>query len=283
MQVEYDLTDFDDFFQTELLLIKKRKVTKELSDLIKSRKFDQADDLFKNQPWVEAETYARIKSDFLISFFNSREIDLPLEEEQLKVITPVDDNFLVSARAGSGKTRVISAKIVRFMKLYGLPADKILALAFNKSAALQIGDRVKKITKSISFNTRTFHSLAYNIIRPKKILYDQNRGDQFTQVKELSLFVQNLVKQKTADPIFLSALIQNFRQEVEELSNIGLFRSPEEYYLYRRSLVNITLSGHYVKSRGEKFIADFLFEHDIPFIYEKYWDMGGSAYRRISR
>ena len=55
--------------------------------------------------------------------------------------------------------------------------------------------------------------------------------------------------------------------------------SPEEMLRYRRSLLRESLDGKYVKSFGEKVIANFLFEHDIKYIYEKKFRWDGGNYR----
>jgi hypothetical protein len=59
---------------------------------------------------------------------------------------------------------------------------------------------------------------------------------------------------------------------------------PNDYLIFRRSLELVTLDGKRVKSNGEKFIADFLFEHGIEYRYERPWAwkadfLDGSVYR----
>jgi len=43
----------------------------------------------------------------------------------------------------------------------------------------------------------------------------------------------------------------------------GVFETDNDYYLYLRNLQYTTIAGETVKSKGEKYIADFLFEHTI--------------------
>ena len=70
-----------------------------------------------------------------------------------------------------------------------------------------------------------------------------------------------------------------FRQELAEIEEAGLMLSEEDYYIYRRNVRQTTLRGGSVKSAGEKWIADFLFEHDIPYRYEKLWFWDSEHYR----
>ena len=52
----------------------------------------------------------------------------------------------------------------------------------------------------------------------------------------------------------------------------GYGPEAREILRYRRSLGRVTLDGTYVKSFGEKVIANFLFEHDIEYKYEwRFW------------
>jgi DNA helicase IV len=70
-----------------------------------------------------------------------------------------------------------------------------------------------------------------------------------------------------------------FRKELRELERTGSLLDDSDYCTFRHNLLHITLAGEYVKSRGEKIIADFLFEHGIAYTYERpvYWDR--SVYR----
>ena len=78
------------------------------------------------------------------------------------------------------------------------------------------------------------------------------------------------------NPALLAQIYVFFRQEIKELEDAGAFLSEEKYYVYRRNHVQDSLGGQPVKSIGEKWIADFLFEHDIPYVYEhpRFWDDG---------
>jgi DNA helicase-4 len=59
----------------------------------------------------------------------------------------------------------------------------------------------------------------------------------------------------------------------------GYDKSPEEMLRYRRSLPREGLDGTYLKSFGEKVIADFLFEHNIKYRYERNFWWSGVNYR----
>ena len=90
-----------------------------------------------------------------------------LNEEQRKAVLHTETPLLVLAGAGSGKTRVITHKIMYLIKEKNIPLDRILAITFTNKAANEMKERVKEALyleeepKWIS----TFHSLAVKILR----------------------------------------------------------------------------------------------------------------------
>ena len=90
-----------------------------------------------------------------------------LNEEQKKAVLYTDTPLLVLAGAGSGKTRVITHKIMYLIKEKNIPLDRILAITFTNKASQEMKDRIKK---ALSLNDEpkwisTFHSLAVKILR----------------------------------------------------------------------------------------------------------------------
>ncbi len=106
-----------------------------------------------------------------------------------------DGPLLVLAGAGSGKTRVITHRIVRLLER-GLPASAIVALTFTNKAAAEMRERVAKMLgKKASATARaltvsTFHSFGLGVLQRERAaiggtftIFDQ--GDQTSLVKQL--------------------------------------------------------------------------------------------------
>jgi len=100
---------------------------------------------------------------------------MSLNTEQKRAVETVDGPVLIVAGAGSGKTKVITHRILNLMKK-GVPASSILAITFTNKAAREMRDRVnslisedKDINRPISSSERpfmsTFHALGVHIIR----------------------------------------------------------------------------------------------------------------------
>jgi len=90
-------------------------------------------------------------------------LDDDLDPSQLAAALSVSGPIRVLAPAGSGKTKTLINRILN-LRNQGIPAEKILALAFNKKAADEMHERLER--KGIhGMQVRTFHSLGYEIVR----------------------------------------------------------------------------------------------------------------------
>ena len=90
-----------------------------------------------------------------------------LNEQQKQAVIYCDGPQLVIAGAGSGKTRVLTYKIVHLMKLGYLPSH-IMALTFTNKAADEMRDRITNLVgeKEASFLWMgTFHSIFAKLLR----------------------------------------------------------------------------------------------------------------------
>ncbi len=126
----------------------------------------------------------------------------------------------------------------------------------------------------------TFHALAYAIVRPREsLLYDDRKADTQT----LSRTVQRIIDQRLQIPDFYhrvrTLMLRRFKTDWEQILKGGHHLSRDEFLRYRRSLPHRALKGHDVKSHGEKVIANFLFEHDVPYLYEYAHLWRGRPYR----
>lgn len=91
-------------------------------------------------------------------------IDLDkLNPEQRQAVTALEGPVLVLAGAGSGKTRVVTSRIVYLIE-NGIPPECILGVTFTNKAAGEMRDRVQKLTKH-QVRICTFHSLGAVVLR----------------------------------------------------------------------------------------------------------------------
>ncbi len=94
---------------------------------------------------------------------NRPEFVISLDPDQAGAAGHHSGPIRVLAPAGSGKTRTLTARIAALIDR-GIPADEILALAFNTRAAQEMSERLQQLGYD-RVQTRTFHSLGYEMVR----------------------------------------------------------------------------------------------------------------------
>jgi len=125
-----------------------------------------------------------------------------LNEEQLLAVEN-EENTLVTAGPGTGKTNTLVQWIIYQVEKKKLPPEQIIAITFTNKAADELGERLaKKIgEKSKKILCGTFHAVAYSFLRKIKpeitTIYDANNRKQVlailfpemkkTEIKKLSV------------------------------------------------------------------------------------------------
>ncbi len=207
----------------------------------------------------------------------ARRNDLELDSEQAAAIGSVHEHTLVTARAGSGKTRALVARAAFLIKHCQVAPDQMLLLAFNRKAAEEMRERLNKVGCNPP-HVMTFHALAHAIVHPEQpLIYDDD--NQLALSSAFQHFLNGFMDDEQFRDDVRRLMMLHFRSDWERLTREGLRLSPKECILFRRALPDETLRGEYVKSFGEKAIANFLFEHDIAYQYERnhWWE--GRNYR----
>lgn len=95
-------------------------------------------------------------------------VHLGLNPQQSAAVTHLGSPLLVLAGAGSGKTRVITEKIVYLIEKMGIPARHVYAVTFtNKAAKEMVARTAERLPpeRRRGLNISTFHTLGLNFIR----------------------------------------------------------------------------------------------------------------------
>ncbi|MGH7457967.1 MAG: ATP-dependent helicase [Longimicrobiaceae bacterium] len=175
-----------------------------------------------------------------------------LNPEQRRAAVHFEGPMLVLAGAGSGKTRVLTARVAHLIEEYGVAPEAILSLTFTNKAAGEMRERVRRLLggrEPAGMWTGTFHSAGARILRryairlgwpPGFSIYDAD--DSETLVRRVVVDVLNL-DPKRWSPKAIRGAISSAKNELvgpEEYAASALDpfsrRVAEVYALYQERL-----------------------------------------------
>ncbi|NMF98952.1 UvrD-helicase domain-containing protein [Aromatoleum toluolicum] len=211
----------------------------------------------------------------------------PLTDEQAKAVVCFDNRVLLVASAGSGKTSTMVAKAGYALKKGYFKAEEILLLAFNKDAAAELRERlmlrlVPQWLPADKVGAKTFHAFGLDVIgaatgkRPTVAPWLESGRD-------LEVLLELVDSLKDTDPTFRTNW-DLFRVVFgQDLPKFGKeHESPDSWDRDRKVDGFWTLNGEVVKSRGEQFIANWLFYNGVQYQYEAPYqvDTADAQYRQ---
>ena len=188
-----------------------------------------------------------------------------LTYEQARNIAVDEDVTLVLAGAGTGKTAVITGKIAHLVRNQGVPSESILALAFNRKAALEIRERLPEDLKGT--HVSTFHSFALRVVASQGTAPTISKlaQDDFAYNKAIDgILAKMMADSKLARNII--KMVGTFSTEYREPFD---FDTPQEYEQYVYDAELRTLNGELVKSFEELTVANWLATNGVRYTYEK--------------
>jgi DNA helicase-4 len=248
-----------------------------------SADFLRVDDYAATRPaLVQAHDVQEIKAEFVHSWFARPEVppELRLDVDQSSAVAAGTGDVQVVARAGSGKTRTIAARALFLIDHCGVPADDILLIAFNRDAAAEMKKRLASVLEHRLPHVMTFHALAHAIVHPNEdLLFDDPGGSALGLSREIQEVIDEHLRSRETYAQMRRLMLANFRDDWERIARGGFELPKDELLALRRSLPRETLNGEQVKSYGEKVIANALFEHAVPYKYERSYRWGDQNYR----
>lgn len=148
-------------------------------------------------------------------------MSITFNKKQQQVINELNQNILLSAGAGTGKTNVLSYRVANILNKNRANADEILCLTFTNKACRELKNR---ITSQLDFETankitiRTIHGFAYQVITTtaKKaqtifkefVIFDDE--DQKTLIRQT---IANFSKARALDIQYIVNCIEQLKQE----------------------------------------------------------------------
>ena len=234
----------------------------------------------KNTLFVKAELESQ---DQILSNIEGKSLD----EQQRNAIIVDEDNSLVIAGAGSGKTLTIAGKVKYLTERYSINPQEILLISFTSKAVEEMRERIKN-KMHIDVSVKTFHKLGLDIISEANLERPSIFGLSHKETLELfASFIDNARN----DDMYFSNLTnflsyytsipqkkENDNVNFESLrikDNLDKSYKISEKYKTTLKLVEKIKHGSKVKYREkvksyeELLIANFLFRNRIKYAYEE--------------
>lgn len=184
--------------------------------------------------------------------------------EQAEAICDTHKNTIVVARAGSGKTRTIVAKVVYLIARLGVKPEEIIAFVFNANAAAEINERLSKMMirgePAVARGTKiawTFHAFSRHLV------YEVcNGGEKCGKILagEKDLFVTEVVRKMARDPFYYEYMVEFVYGRQERSADESSVNRGGEATLERRLtegdiLYLSRMMAQFINRAGQKYLG----------------------------
>lgn len=251
------------------LSLERKKIVSEIEKFINS--------LEKSRSNLNETFFVKEKERYRDIFYENNQ-DL-LTEEQVRAVLSDDDRNLIVAGAGSGKTKVIDFKIRYLIRSKKVSSDKIVLLSFSRKSAGDLARKISKHTEGIE--VRTIHAFSARMLGQQGIdLFNEKNkemellvlkalAETLNEKNALSLFTYFYEKYfYDLKPLIFYNNLDELRSDLKK-ANSKLIESDDKFEEIKAERALKTLKGEFVRSIDERYIADFLYIHDIEYQYEK--------------
>ncbi len=152
-----------------------------------------------------------------------------LNDEQKLPASIIDGPILVTAGAGSGKTRMLTHRIAHMVKEKGINPNHIMAITFTNKAANEMKERLEKMIDGIGdMWICTFHAMCSRILRRHADVLGYLKSFSIYGDSEKESVIKKAMKARNIDPEDKTAL--NARTFGWHISNAkNNLMSPSEY------------------------------------------------------
>jgi len=186
--------------------------------------------------------------------------------DQVNAIASDEDNTLLVAGAGTGKTTTILGKLAYLFERIKVKPEDILLLSFTGRAVEELSSRIAQKFKGVDIKAQTFHSFGLSLI---SIVTGKKPSLAFSTPKEKRSFLNNKFSELLKNNTYLHSAIEYFAYYFKPVVLEPGFNNLDEYYKYSKAEEIITLKKELVKSQQELMIANFLYLNGVNYVYEK--------------
>jgi DNA helicase-4 len=211
-------------------------------------------------------SYAKKQLRQYKDFFDKVESN-PLTDKQRLACVVNEENNLVLAGAGSGKTSVMIGRVGYLLESQQATADEILMLAFGNKAAAEMSERILDKLKIDTVKASTFHSLGQQII--SEVEAGKPSVSSFaTDTLALDQFLEKSFHELMEQDAYKAVVVRHFLYFRFEPINPFAYKHLADYNRAVKDNDLRTNQGELVKGYQELLIANFLYKNNIEYEYE---------------
>ena len=182
---------------------------------------------------------------------------MTLNDKQIEAVNHGEGPCLVLAGAGSGKTRVLTERIIRLIS-DGVSPYNILAITFTNKAAREMKSRVENGIGSLADSVfiGTFHSFGLRVIRENYMSLGLKSNITILDQDDTKAIVKRIIKEMDLDPKAYD--IKHIISRISNSKNDGV--TPSEYnrlYLREEDKIIAVIYEKYIKILKENNSVDF--------------------------
>lgn len=245
-------------------------------------------DLVRNHNDKYIQEAMNEEKDYLDNVLKDIDPIINLDDDQRKVVLTDEDNCLVIAGAGAGKTTTVAAKVKYLVDKKGINPEDILVISFTNKAVEELRERINDCL-GIPCKISTFHSIGYSIMKE----HTEKRINIVDDVKLFYVLDDYLKKEVLKDESMVNLLITFFasyfdapvNMEEKELKDFFNNIAKANYTTLRSDLDEVseeitdnltrqkrTINNEVLRSYQEVRIANFLYLNNIDYEYEPLYD-----------
>lgn len=227
--------------------------------------------------------HMRTDKSYLDSILDAVDPNIKLDDEQRKVVLADEDYTLVIAGAGAGKTTTVAAKVRYLVEKRNISPDQILVISFTNKAVGELRDKINK-SLGIPCPVTTFHKTGYAILKKQ-----DEECKTIVDIGFMYNVINNYLKGNILEnPELVDKLILFFGSyfdapyEGDDLNTFFNYISKADFSTikgnideYTERVIDqrtgkcISIAHETLRSMQEVQIANFLYMHNIDYIYEK--------------
>ena len=168
-----------------------------------------------------------------------------LNNKQIEAVKCIEGPLLVLAGAGSGKTKVLTSRVVYLVEECGIDPKSILAITFTNKAAKEMKDRVFNMLGFTSYDIQisTFHSLGVLLVKENHEALGIDKAFTILDSEDSLTIIKKIIKDLGYDPKYYNPkairnMISSAKNELISPSEYEKFANDEmshvAYEVYKR-------------------------------------------------